>query len=43
MSLVAFSVGALFHPVVYHMYFYDVAGMAVAVRVIGDDKHLKAA
>ena len=42
-SLVAFSVGALFHPVGYHMYFYYVAGMAVAVRVIGDDKHLKAA
>jgi len=41
-SLIAFAVAALFHPVGYHMYFYYIAGMAVAVRVIGGGEHVKA-
>ena len=43
MLFVAFAVAALFHPVGYHMYFYYMAGMAVAVRVIGGGEHVKAA
>lgn len=35
-SLVAFAVAALFHPVAYHLFFYYMAGMAVAVKAIGE-------
>jgi O-antigen ligase len=35
-SLIAFSFAALFHPVAYHFYFYYVAGMAVALKTIGE-------
>lgn len=31
-SLVAFAVAALFHPVAYNLYFYDLAGLAVALQ-----------
>jgi len=31
-SLAAFSVAALFHPVAYHFYFYYIAGLALALR-----------
>ena len=31
-ALVAFAVGAFFHPVAYHFYFYIIAGIAVAVK-----------
>jgi O-antigen ligase len=31
-SLLAFAVAALFHPVAYHFYFYYVAGLAIAAR-----------
>lgn len=34
-SLVAFAVAALFHPVAYHFYFYYFAGLALAARAIG--------
>jgi probable O-glycosylation ligase (exosortase A-associated) len=37
-TLVAFAVAALFHPVAYQVYFYYVAGMAVAVKGIGADE-----
>jgi len=33
-SLIAFGVAALFHPVAYHFYFYYLAGLATACRVI---------
>jgi hypothetical protein len=33
-SLIAFAVAALFHPVAYHFYFYYFAGLALAVRSI---------
>jgi O-antigen ligase len=32
MSLVAFGVAAMFHPIAYHFYFFSVAGLAVALR-----------
>ena len=35
-SLLAFSVAAFFHPAAYHFYFYFVAGLAVAARVVSD-------
>jgi probable O-glycosylation ligase (exosortase A-associated) len=35
-SLIAFAVAALFHPVAYHFYFYYFAGLALAAKVIGD-------
>jgi putative inorganic carbon (HCO3(-)) transporter len=35
-GLVAFSVAAFFHPAGYHIYFYYVAGLAVAARTICD-------
>lgn len=31
-SLIAFSVAALFHPVAYHFYFYYIAGLALAMN-----------
>ncbi len=31
-SLIAYAVAAMFHPVSYHFYFYYIAGLAVAVR-----------
>ncbi len=31
-SLIAFAVAALFHPVAYHFYFYYIAGLAIAVK-----------
>jgi putative inorganic carbon (HCO3(-)) transporter len=33
-SLLAFSVAAMFHPVAYHLYFYYMAGLAVALRAV---------
>lgn len=33
-SLLAFSVAALFHPVGYHLYFYYMAGLAVAAKCV---------
>jgi O-antigen ligase len=33
-SLLAFALAALFHPVAYQFYFFYVAGLAVAVRVV---------
>jgi probable O-glycosylation ligase (exosortase A-associated) len=33
-SLIAFAVAAAFHPVAYHFYFYYMAGLAVAVKVV---------
>jgi O-antigen ligase len=35
-SLLAFSVEAVFHPVAYNFYFYYIAGLAVALRTICD-------
>jgi putative inorganic carbon (HCO3(-)) transporter len=35
-SLIAFAVAALFHPVAYHFYFYYFAGLALAARSIAD-------
>lgn len=34
-SLIAFAVAALFHPVAYHFYFYELAGLAVALEAVG--------
>ena len=34
LSLVAFGVAALFHPVAYHFYFYYLAGLSAACRTI---------
>jgi probable O-glycosylation ligase (exosortase A-associated) len=31
-SLIAFAVAGLFHPVAYHFYFYYIAGLAVAIK-----------
>ncbi len=33
-SLAAFAVAALFHPVAYNLYFYDLAGLAVALQAV---------
>lgn len=33
-SLIAFAVAALFHPVAYHFYFYTIAGLAIAAAAI---------
>jgi probable O-glycosylation ligase (exosortase A-associated) len=33
-SLIAFAIAALFHPVAYHPYFYYIAGLAVAARAV---------
>ena len=33
-SLIAFAVAALFHPVGYHFYFYYIAGLAIAARAV---------
>jgi hypothetical protein len=42
-SLVAFAVAGLFHPVAYYLYLYYVGGMAVAVKAIGgSEQHLRA-
>ena len=35
-SLVAFAIAALFHPVAYHFYFYYMAGLALAARAACD-------
>jgi O-antigen ligase len=42
-SLLAFSVAALFHPAAYEFYFYFVAGLAVAAKVVSDREGLVAA
>jgi putative inorganic carbon (HCO3(-)) transporter len=34
LALIAFTVGALFHPAAYHFYFFYSAGLAMAVRTI---------
>jgi len=31
-SLVAFGVAAMFHPIAYQFYFFSIAGLAVALR-----------
>jgi len=33
-SLIAFGVAAMFHPVAYHFYFYIFAGLAIAAEAI---------
>jgi probable O-glycosylation ligase (exosortase A-associated) len=33
-SLIAFAVAGLFHPVAYHFYFYYIAGLAVAIKAV---------
>ena len=35
-SLVAFVAAAFFHPAGYHFYFFYIAGLAVALRLIAD-------
>ena len=35
-SLIAYAVAAMFHPVSYHYYFYYLAGLAIAARTIAD-------
>jgi probable O-glycosylation ligase (exosortase A-associated) len=37
-SLVAFSIAGFFHPAAYHFYFYYMAGLAMALRGIYDNK-----
>ena len=37
-SLVAFAVAGLFHPVAYHFYFYYIAGLAVAIKAVHQTK-----
>jgi hypothetical protein len=37
LSLIAFAVAAIFHPVAYHFYFYYLAGLAVASRSLAKD------
>jgi hypothetical protein len=34
LSLIAFSISAMFHPVAYHIHFYYMAGLAVAAKNI---------
>jgi hypothetical protein len=34
-SLAAFAVAGMFHPVGYHFYFYIIAGLAVALGTLG--------
>ena len=34
LSLIAFAISAMFHPVAYHIYFYYMAGLAVAAKNI---------
>ncbi len=34
LGLIAFGVAALFHPVAYHFYFYLLAGLAIACRMV---------
>ena len=41
-SLIAFSVAALFHPVAYHFYFYYIAGLAIAVKAMYEAEHKNA-
>jgi O-antigen ligase len=36
-SLIAFAVGAFFHPIAYHFYFYYFAGLAVALKFAAQD------
>jgi len=35
-SLIAFAVAAMFHPVGYHFYFYIIAGLSAAIKTIFD-------
>lgn len=35
-SLIAYAVAAIFHPVSYHIYFYYIGGLAIAARAIAD-------
>lgn len=37
-SLIAYAVAAMFHPVSYQYYFYYIAGLAIAARTIADDQ-----
>ena len=40
-SLFAFAIAALFHPVAYHFYFYYIAGLALAARAACDEGSLE--
>jgi len=42
-SLLAFSVAALFSPVGYHLYFYYVAGLAIAIKSLWAEEESKLA
>ena len=42
-SLVAFAVAGLFHPVAYHFYFYYIAGLAVSLGAVYTDEEHKCA
>lgn len=42
-SLLVFSVSAMFHPVAYQLYFYYMAGLAVAVRAVYEIERAHAA
>jgi hypothetical protein len=39
MTLVAFVVAGLFHPVAYHFHFYYAAGLSVALAVVWESEH----
>jgi O-antigen ligase len=41
-SLLAFSVAGMFHPVAYHLYFYYMAGLAVALRTVYEVERARA-
>jgi len=36
LAIIAFVVEAVFHPVAYHLYFFFIAGLAVALKAIYD-------
>ena len=41
-SLAAFAVGAAFHPIAYHAFFYYLAGLAVAIRRVDERERAQA-
>jgi hypothetical protein len=40
-SLIGFSIAGLFHPAAYHFYFYYMAGLALALRIVQEDEDRK--
>ena len=40
-SLIAYAVAAMFHPVSYHIYFYYIGGLAIATRAIADTRRME--